>query len=257
VAEGEGRIPEEHLDRLLKEAGEAILVGGQAVAFWAAFYQVPINDWPQAFVTKDADFLGVREDAARFARILGGKVEYPKTVSILVGVVRARAPDGKPYEVDVLHRLTGLSAEEVRRHAKKIQDTKREATYLVLSPVDCLISRLENVRLIADKQNDVGAWHVRLAIRIVHAFVEELLDDDNEKEAIRVATDVLRAATHAMGLNAYRRYGIDVLEAVPLEKYTNKSFIGKQWKYATARLEKVRSLGKPQRMPRKDAIAPR
>jgi hypothetical protein len=70
-------IPPAELDQLLRNASPAILVGGQALAFWIALYAVPIDDAPVAVVTKDADFLGSRDDAVRLARAVGrGRDEW-------------------------------------------------------------------------------------------------------------------------------------------------------------------------------------
>jgi hypothetical protein len=60
VPPGETRPDAELLARILELAGlEMILIGGQALAFWAAYYSVPA---PPIAVTKDVDFLGTRAD---------------------------------------------------------------------------------------------------------------------------------------------------------------------------------------------------
>jgi hypothetical protein len=236
-------IPADELERLLQNAGRAVLVGGQALAFWIAFYAVQIEDVPGAIVTKDADFLGSREDAHRFSIVIGGTLEYPKTMSILAGVVRKKISATEEFEVDVLRTLNGLSAAEVQKHAKKIVDSTNGAQYLVMSPIDCLISRLENLRTIAEKQTEEGVWQARVAVRVVRACISELLKNGQEREAIRSATEILRAATHAMGVSAFRKYGIDVLESVPLERYQTKSFIEQQWRRSVSRVKEVRSVG--------------
>ena len=238
-------IPADELDRLLQNAGQTILVGGQALAFWIAFYSVPIDDAPEAVVTKDADFLGNREDAHRFSLVLGGSVEYPKGMSMLAGVIRKKISDTEEYEVDVLRVLNGLSPAEVRKHAKQISDEARNAKYLVMSPIDCLTSRLENLRTIAAKQTPAGAWQARVAVRVARSYLEDLLKKGQERDAIRAATEILRAATHAMGTNVFRKYGIDILEAVPLQKFKTKTFVEQQWARSVSRIQQLRSATRP------------
>lgn len=193
-------------------------------------------------MTKDADFLGDREDAHRFSLVIGGTVEYPKNMSILAGVVKKKISATEEYEVDVLRTLNGLSPTDVKKHAKEISDTRNGARYFVMSPVDCLISRLENLRKIAEKQTEAGAWQARVAVRVARSHIEGLLKNNQEKEAIRSATEILRVATHGMGMNAYRRYDIDVLESVPLESYKTKTFVEQQWTRSVARVRQLRSI---------------
>jgi len=235
-------IPAAEFDRLLRNAGKAVLVGGQALAFWIAYYSVQIEDAPDAVISKDADFLGDRDDAHRFSLAIGGTVDYPKTMSILAGVVRKRISPTEEFEVDILRTLNGLDPATVRKHAKEISDSGRNARYFVMSPVDCLVSRLENLRTIAAKQTATGAWQARVAIRVAHAHVEALLAAEQEKAAIRAATEILRAATHAMGMNAFKRHGIDVLEAVPIDAYRSRNFVEQQWTRSVSRIQQLRNI---------------
>ena len=234
-------IPPAELDCLLQNAGTAVLVGGQALAFWIAYYGVHIKDAPDAVVSKDADFLGGRDDAQRFSIAIGGEVEFPRPTSTLAGIVRKRLSPTKEFEVDILRTVNGLDPAAVRKHAREISDSSRDARYFVMSPVDCLVSRLENLRTIASKQTATGAWQARVAVRVAHTHAAALLAAEQEKEAIRAATEVLRAATHAMGLNAFKRHGIDVLEAVPIDAYRSRNFVAQQWPRSVSRIRQLRN----------------
>lgn len=234
-------VPEEDLDRLLASAGNAILVGGQALAYWMNRYGIDASGSPEAVVTKDVDFLGGREDAERLAGTVGGVVEFPKTMSILSGVIRKELAGGKAYEVDLLRQVNGVTATDVRRGAEPVE-LESGTRFLVMSPIECLTSRLENLRTIRDKQTPAGVWQARIAVKIARRYIEELIAKGAEKPAIRAATSILAAATHAMGLNAYRKHGIDPLDAVPIDQYTNRTFAESQWARSVARLEKVRAV---------------
>lgn len=236
-------VPPDQMDKLLQSAGDAVLVGGQALALWLSYYRIPVDDMPEAVVTKDADFLGTREDAARLAKAVGGTLEHPKGMTILNGVIRKHVARGQGYEVDVLRKIAGPSPAEVLRNAKEISDTLTGARYRVMSPIDCLASRLENLRTIRDKQGASGAWQARAAVAVTRAHLEALLDEGEEKAAIRIATRVLRAATMPMGLHAHRNHRIDVLEAVPVARFRSKNFVDQQWRRSVARIEGVRGLG--------------
>lgn len=234
-------VPDEELDRLLASAGNAVLVGGQALAYWMGRYGIDAAEAPEAVVTRDVDFLGGRADAERLAAGIGGTIEVPKAMSILSAVVRKKLAGGKAYEVDLLRRINGVPEAEVRRRAERVE-SKGGASFLVMSPIECLVSRLENLRTIRDKQTPAGAWQARMAVRVARKYIEALLANGEEKAAIRAATSVVAAATHAMGLGAYRSHGIDPLDAVPIERYANRQFVDNQWARSLARLEKVRAV---------------
>ena len=232
-------VPKEDLERLLASAGNAVLIGGQALAFWMDHYGIDASDAPDAVVTRDVDFLGEKQDVERLAAAVGGTVEFPEAMSILTGVVRKRLTAQTEYEVDVLWRVNGVSAGDIRREAKE-HALKSRARFLVMSPIECLVSRLENLRTIQDKQTPAGIWQVRIALQVARRHIEDLLREGAEKSAIRAATTILAAATHRMGMNAFENHGIDVLEAVPVDQFSNQNFTEKQWTLSVARIEKVR-----------------
>lgn len=234
-------VPGAELDKLLRHAGGAVLVGARALAYWVAYYRVRIDGAAGTLATRDVDFLGDRDDARRLARAVGGTVSYPENMSILAGMVRKTLPAGHQYEVDVLRTVNGLSPAAVRKRASKVTENLTGASYLVMSPVDCLVSRLENLRTIAAKRNTDGIWQARVGVKVVRACIESLLADGREKEAIRAATDVLRAATHAMGMNAFKRHGIDALESVPIDAYRSRNFVEQQWTRSVSRIQQLRT----------------
>ncbi|MEW6688619.1 MAG: hypothetical protein AB1452_05935 [Pseudomonadota bacterium] len=219
-----------------------MLVGGQALAFWVAWLGVRLRDAPRAYISGDADFLGSREHVARFAAALGGKATYPprRAITALVGAVEKRAGTAS-VGVDVLHSLVGLDAEGVRRRAIEVtHPADRSVRFRVMDPVDCLVSRLENLRRLAAKRDAAGAWHARLATAVCRAYVEELLRLGEERKAIRVATALFRLAGCAAGLQAYAKHGVDVLEAIPAQRFRSASFKREQARRSAAAIRRLR-----------------
>jgi hypothetical protein len=219
-----------------------VLVGGQALAFWVAWFGVGLRDAPRAYISADADFLGSREDVARFAAAIGGKALYPprRGMTALAGAVEKRA-GGTTIGVDVLHRLVGLDAAGVRRRAVEVtHPADASVRFYVMDPVDCLVSRLENLRRLAAKRNEAGAWHVRLAIAVCRAYAGELLRLGEERKAIKVATALFRLAGSAAGLQAHARHSLDLLDAVPVDRFRNAAFRREQAPRARAAILKAR-----------------
>jgi hypothetical protein len=105
----EVHVPADLLERILKLAGtEMILVGGQALAFWAAYYHTAA---PTIAITKDVDLLGTKSDVERLARGLDAK--------ITARAVLAESPAGRfrvMHPLDVLQgrleNVHGLSAKQ-------------------------------------------------------------------------------------------------------------------------------------------------
>ena len=81
-----------------------------------------------------------------------------------------------------------------------------------------------------------------MAVRVARSHISEVLDKGEEKIAIRAATDILNAALQPMGLNAFKTYDIDALEAIPIEKYQTKAFVTQQWEISVKRIRNARKL---------------
>lgn len=216
-------------------------MGGQALAFWVAWFGVKVRDAPRAYITGDADFLGSREHVARFAAAIGGKAVYPgrRAMTALAGAVEKGAGAAS---VDVLHSLVGLDAEGVRRRAIEVSHPADPSVrFRVMDPVDCLVSRLENLRRLAAKRDAAGAWHARLAGAVCRAFVEELLRLGDERKATRVAAALFRLAGSAAGLQAYAKHGVDLLDAIPVESFRSASFRREQARRSLAAIRGLRT----------------
>src|SRR5438105_11047386 len=143
------------LERILTLAGQdMVLVGGQALLFWASYYGL---EQPRSAVTKDADFLGTQADVRRLAVGLGGKAHFPheKALTALMGQVTKDLPGNDYISIDVMFRLYGdITTEAVRARAVAVE--LDGVAFTVMHPMDVLQSRLENVHGIAEKQDEAG-----------------------------------------------------------------------------------------------------
>lgn len=236
------------LRKLLEVAGDAVLVGGQALAFWLAYFKLKLPAGPRTFISSDADFLAMHGHVAVFARALDARAEYAteRQLSALHGAVVVSAAEGDKVLVDVLRSVVGLSADEVRQRAIRVTPPERPtASFLVMNPADCFVSRLENLRKLADKRNRVGAWQAAIGVRVCRAYIDALLEQDQEAAAIAVAARVLRLASTAPGLQAFRIYGIDALQAIPFESFRTPGFRDKQYPRMVKRIGVLREAYKP------------
>ena len=163
----------EQFARILELAGtEMVLVGGQALAFWAAYYQVPA---PAIAVTKDVDFVGTRADVERLARGLGGKATFPRQrdLTLLTGQVEQNLPGGDYINIDVLSGVYGkVSAESLGKRAIVVETTAGK--FRVMHPLDVLQGRLENVYGLVEKQDEHGVAQLQLAVSMVREFLKDI-----------------------------------------------------------------------------------
>ena len=220
-----------------------MLVGGQALAFWLAWFEIDLSDGPRVYVSRDADFLGMREHVEAFARAIRGTAVYaPKRgFTALLGAVKKSAAS-RETDVDVLHKIVGLDADAVRRRAVELTHPRDPSLrFLVMDPVDCLVSRIENLRKLAEKRNEVGIWQAGKAIEVCRAYIQALIRDDGERKAIKVATALFRLAGSAAGLQAYARFGLDILKGVPLEDFSSATFLRRQARRSVAAIATLRT----------------
>ena len=78
------------------------------------------------------------------------------------------------------------------------------------------------------------------AIAVCRAYIGELIRLDRECKAIKAATASFRLAGSATGLPAHAKYGLDILEGVPLEAFSNESFRREQARRPVAAIRKAR-----------------
>lgn len=218
------------LERLLELAQDAVLVGGQAVAFWASFFNVPVPPALGSYVTKDSDFLGNRADVTRIASGTQGAALYPhqRGITALVGQVRIDLSQVEYLNIDVLHRIVGFDdSDSIRKRAQEV--ALGRARFKAMHPLDCLKSRLENLHKVAEKKSGAGAAQAELAARIVGRYIETMLEAGKERLALKAIESVAKMAFGPAGRFAFGSFGIDVLEAVPVKRISNRKFLDVRW----------------------------
>jgi len=174
---GETPPSPELLARILELAGTGmILVGGQALAFWAAYYDVPA---PAIAVTKDVDFVGTRADVERLARGLGGKATFrrQRDLTLLTGRIEKDLPGGDYINIDVLSRVYGdVSTESLGKRA--IVAESPAGKFRIMHPLDVLQGRLENVHGLVEKQDEHGIAQLQLAVLMVREFLRDIASQE-------------------------------------------------------------------------------
>ena len=232
---GETHPNPELLARILELAGtEMILVGGQALAFWAAYYSVPA---PPIAVTKDIDFVGTRADVERLARGLGARAIFRRhrDLTLLAGQIEKDLPGGDYINIDVLSRVYGdIDGESLAKRA--IVAESPAGKFRVMHPLDVLEGRLENVYKLPEKQDEHGIAQLQLAIAMVREFLGDITSQEAERQSraerpvtLRHIGRIERLALSDAGRKVAKRHAVHVADAIdPVPVLHIKSFAAKR-----------------------------
>lgn len=217
----------------------ALLVGGQSLAFWALYYQVrPVGVLAEA-VTMDVDFVGTADVAALLKKRLGGRWQlHTATIDDMVGQnakVYEVLPDNGLKQVDFLSGIVGLDAQAAGNRAVEVE-ADPGVWIRVLHPLDVLESRLQNLRLLPSKRNEIAVAQAHLAVQVVRAFLEDRLDDGDTKRFFQAIKRVKKIALNPGLARTAFDYGIDVLSAVPVARIAKEGFQERFWPDVLSRL---------------------
>jgi len=190
-----------------------ILVGGQALAFWVERFGVDAGG--EAHISLDVDFLGRRDDVRTLAELISGNAKYPpeRSMTILCGqAVIVQQDAGTFMSIDVIHRIGNMNTEAVARRAVEAELSDVAGTFLVMHPLDVLLSRAENYRGIQNKQTPNGRRQVILAIDVAKRYIESMVAGD-EKRVLKAIERVAEIARSPAGAYA-REHDVDIYDAI-------------------------------------------
>lgn len=208
------------LERILELAGSGmVLIGGQALAFWASFYRTPA---PATAVTKDVDLLGTRDDLQRLALGLDATaiLPHPRAQTLLVGQIVKELPGGDYINIDVMRSVYGgIAAKTLSANA--VSADSPAGRFRVMHPLDILQGRLDNVHGLPAKRDEHGIAQMRLAINIAREFIRDLASREaaasphsRRPVVLRHFSRIERMALSDAGRKVARRHGIHVADAI-------------------------------------------
>lgn len=200
-----------------------VLVGGQAVNFWANHYKhkAPQLAEHAPYTSKDIDFVGSSDAVRECAKRLGGTAKlatFDDMNTPSTGVVVFLDENNHTRQIDFLGSVAGLD------DAKNIVDTAvrgtihdehgaQIASFLVVHPVLCLKSRAHNVAYLGGYQTEHAKSQLRAAVICAKQFAIERLSLD-PAETLACNEAFIKIAQYGAGVEVFTRYQIDVLEAL-------------------------------------------
>lgn len=196
-----------------------VLVGGQAVNYWAEHYSStdPQLEKLRPFTSEDIDFKGSHADVQRIARQLDLNPSYPPKVQMtaLVGFISFQIGDLKSA-IEVVRRIPGISATAT----PAIQAEWEGKMIRVLDPISLLACKLELAATVSQK-NRQDVAHLKILLPCVRAFLSELLQRVEigrlpAKEWLKVANQVLKLTTNHRARKIASKHQVNWSEILPL-----------------------------------------
>lgn len=210
---------------ILRACGaDGLLVGGQALAFWADFFAVALPPIFSSGVSSDADFIGDAALARKVARNLRWKEWLPSMDDATphTAKVTKRSAGGGVKQVDFLSRVAGLDTQDLERRAVEV-DVPEIGRLRVIHPIDVLESRIKNLHLLPEKRTGASVAQARLAVDVARAFIRHTIDVQGERAALKLLERIATIAGEPAGLRVHLGFGVEPLSAVPLEDFRTTS----------------------------------
>ena len=197
-----------------------VLIGGQAVYFWAARYAKtePALEQARPFTSADLDFHGGREDVLHLARQLGLPHQFPPPVALtaLAGVIPIKIGEANT-NIEFVRQIAGLKSADIP--ALAIERDFHGNQIRVLDPISLLCGKT-NLAMKVDQKQRRDADHLRILVICVRAFLRETLLGVTAGELpargwLGAVERVLKLAESTIGKQAARKLGVDWPEALP------------------------------------------
>jgi hypothetical protein len=196
-----------------------VLVGGQAVHFWATHYGIESS---LSALTRDIDYQGTRAEARRAAK----RVTYKHKLTIATmadatpnTAVLAIEMDGysQPVIVDYLASVYGLDARKVKASAIEVEGAAGER-FLIMDPLSLMQSKIWNLARLPTKKTREGMEQARLSIEIVAAMLRsEVKQNAVQRELLNMVKAVVNFSRTTPALEVQAEYGLDCIRAIPPE----------------------------------------
>ncbi|MDB4962511.1 MAG: hypothetical protein JWP01_2510 [Myxococcales bacterium] len=224
-----------------------VLVGGQALSFWAEHYAArfaigePVN-------STDIDFCGLSDAVNIAAARLDGEGRVPKPFSNTpnTGIVEFVDANGYARVMDFLFDPFGLQYDEVHHWAVNVDVPHLGGTlsFKVMHPVHCLESRIANVGGLPGYQSAHAIRQARASLLCAKEYLRDVLNSGSPRAPRVVRRLNERIYRFAWGkLNAkvaFQQYQVDAFEAVLVDDALGHEFNQIRYPQMCANLERKR-----------------
>jgi hypothetical protein len=198
-----------------------VIIGGQAVNYWAETYldkEPALTQW-LPFTSKDIDFQENREDVLRIAKDLGVRAQLPNSreMTALAGIIPFKVADLRT-SIEVVRSFPGMPNARIDQWALTANRSGKEIR--VLDPLSLLDSKLR-LALKVDQTERRDVEHLCIMVLCVRAFLRETLHGVEAgtlpaRGWLGAVERVLKLAESSRGKQAFRTLAVDWTQALPL-----------------------------------------
>lgn len=215
--------PEDFNDLLEHLPATCILIGGQAIAWWAEKYSVKTQGGTLLNPTsKDIDFWGTNEDLVHIASHLKKTPNRPdkREMTTFIGAIEVNA-SGKKTALELLRRVPGLDSDDPNVVALPEAITKSGKMILVLTPVSLVLSKLYNLRHFPQEgRHDL--MHLQTSLIASRYFISEIVSRE-PRLALWNCKRIIRAHQEKPNQRLERQQGFHLLSGIPIENIRTAS----------------------------------
>ena len=202
-----------------------ILIGGQAVNYWAGRYLATESDLQKhiPFTSEDIDFSGNREDVRHIAGQLKLVPAFPHKIAMtaLAGAIPLRIGDWDT-NIEVVRSIPGVTATNVETLAVEMEWNGK--TIRVLDPISLLICKVE-LALTVSQQKRQDVEHLKILFYCVRGFLREWLQGVDAgqipaKGWLGAVNRLLKMSKSTHGRKAAAKFNLTWREVLPLAEIT-------------------------------------
>jgi hypothetical protein len=200
-----------------------VLIGGQAVNYWAELYSIEEPDllkW-RPFTSEDIDFQGNREDVRAIGVQLGRAPLYPRPVEMtaLAGMIPLQLGNLKS-QIEIIRSVPGVPTKLLQESA--LESAWEQYLIRVIDPISLLCAKT-HLALKVQQSDRRDVEHVAIMLICVRAFLRgALLKVEGGVMPVRgwlaAAERVLTLSESATGGKTERRFQLDWANALPLQE---------------------------------------
>lgn len=197
-----------------------ILIGGQAVYFWAARYvkTEPDLERSRPFTSADLDFHGGRNAVLHLARQLNLTPQFPPAAALtaLAGIIPIKVGD-EFTSIEFVRQVGGIRWPDISELA--VERDFEGVCIRVLDPISLLCGKA-NLAVSVDQKQRRDAEHLRILILCTRAFLRETLagveaDTLPARGWLGAVERVLKLAESSVGKKTSRKLDVDWRTALP------------------------------------------
>jgi hypothetical protein len=112
----------------------------------------------------------------------------------------------------------------------------------VIHPIDVMDSRIQNLHLLPEKRTRAGIAQAKLAVDVVRAFIRQQVATRRERTGLKLLERVAEIASESAAVRVFLLFGIEPLEAIPLEDFRTTSALHKvRWPHIVAEVGEKRA----------------